>query len=530
MTEDANSPVVKEGWLQKRGEYIQNWRRRYFVLKEDGRFLGYKCKPGTPQDFNNVLNKFTVKDCQILTSDTPKPFTFFIRGLQMTVEVQRTFHVETEQERKDWLDAIKQVKRCLEGTKDGVDPMLDPILNLQCSDDRKVANDPCEALESLFANTGEKLHKSGMKKVTFENFEFIKVLGKGSFGKVILCREKETSQLYAIKILKKEVIRSKGTTEMEHIMTENRVLQSTRHPFIIGLQYSFKTEDRLCFVMEYVNGGELYFHLRKEFHFTQDRTRFYAAEIISAISYLHKRGIIYRDLKPENLLLDKDGHIKVADFGLCKEHILFGKTTNTICGTPEYLAPEIAEMRTEDSSGKSPYGRAVDWWGVGVVIFEMLLGRLPFQQTDPENPESIYNQILRLEVKYPRSMSWEAKDLLEGLLKKDPLERLGGGREDAEEIMKHPFFGPINWADLNKKKLKPPFKPQVKSEVDTQYFGTEFTGESVELTPPETERILRMNTIKEDKEDGFDDFSFQNPNSLLGAQSLHSTYSLRYQI
>lgn len=214
------------------------------------------------------------------------------------------------------------------------------------------------------------------------------MLGKGTYGKVILCREKATAKLYAIKILKKEVIIQKD--EVAHTITESRVLQTTNHPFLIvgfilnllflslflslllnilffhlqSLKYSFQTNDRLCFVMQYVNGGELFFHLSRKRVFSEERTRFYGAEIISALGYLHSQSIIYRDLKLENLLLDKDGHIKIADFGLCKEDITYGRTTRTFCGTPEYLAPEVLE--------DNDYGRAVDWWGTGVVMYEMV--------------------------------------------------------------------------------------------------------------------------------------------------------------
>lgn len=181
-----------------------------------------------------------------------------------------------------------------------------------------------DELSAKFSVQGTSSSKStGKKKVTLENFEFLKVLGKGTFGKVILCREKSTGHLYAIKILRKEVIIRKD--EVAHTLTENRVLRTTNHPFLISLKYSFQTADRLCFVMEYVNGGELFFHLSRSRIFSEDRTRFYGAEIISALSYLHSNGIIYRDLKLENLLLDKDGHIKIADFGLCKEDITYGK-------------------------------------------------------------------------------------------------------------------------------------------------------------------------------------------------------------
>lgn len=242
-----------------------------------------------------------------------------------------------------------------------------------------------------------------------------------------------------------------------------------------SLKYSFQTVDRLCLVMQYVNGGELFFHLSRERVFSEDRTRFYGAEIISALGYLHSQGIIYRDLKLENLLLDKDGHIKIADFGLCKEDILYGSTTKTFCGTPEYLAPEVLE--------DNDYGRAVDWWGTGVVMYEMICGRLPFYNRDHD---VLFTLILMEEVKFPRNISAEAKNLLIGLLAKVPSQRLGGGPDDVKDIQSHPFFSSINWTDLVLKKITPPFKPQVTSDTDTRYFDSEFTGESVELTPPDS--------------------------------------------
>lgn len=226
--------------------------------------------------------------------------------------------------------------------------------------------------------------------------------------------------------------------------------------------------------MQYVNGGELFFHLSRERVFSEDRTRFYGAEIICALGYLHSQGIIYRDLKLENLLLDKDGHIKIADFGLCKEEITYGSTTKTFCGTPEYLAPEVLD--------DNDYGLAVDWWGTGVVMYEMICGRLPFYNRDHD---VLFTLILMEEVKFPRNISLEARSLLSGLLAKVPKDRLGGGPDDVKEIQAHPFFASINWKDLENKKITPPFKPQVTSETDTRYFDSEFTGESVELTPPD---------------------------------------------
>ena len=386
--------------------------------------------------------------------------------------------------RHEWVNAIENVKQKLE---DGEAIETDE------------ANDP----SNPFSKRGKTRKCTGKSKVTFENFEFLKVLGRGSFGKVILCREKATNHLYAMKILKKEVIIKKG--EVEHTKTEKRVLQLTDHPFLLNLKYSFTTVDRLCLVTEFVNGGELYFHLstclkRSGRPFSEERARFYGAEILCAIDYLHQKAIIYRDLKLENLLLDKDGHIKIADFGLCKEEIKYGKTTGTFCGTPEYLAPEVID--------EHDYGQAVDWWGLGIVMYEMMIGDLPF-----DNQYEILKKVVKFHENV--NISGEARDFLLGLLVKDPANRLGGGPTDANEIKKHAFFENISWVELEERKLPPPFKPEVLSETDTRNFDIEFTGESVELTPPDQDDHhgpSHCTTITE-VEESFSHFSYK-PSSL----------------
>jgi RAC serine/threonine-protein kinase len=325
-----------------------------------------------------------------------------------------------------------------------------------------------------------------------EDFEMLKVLGKGTFGKVMLGRDRETKELFAIKILKKDVIIEKE--EVEHTLTENRVLQSVKHPFLTALKYSFQTKDRLCFVLEYVNGGELFFHLSRERVFSESRTRFYGSEICLALKYLHEKDIVYRDLKLENLLLDRHGHIKITDFGLCKQEITFGATTATFCGTPEYLAPEVLE--------DNDYGRSVDWWGLGVVMYEMMCGRLPFYNRDHE---VLFELIMMEQVKFPARVTDLAKSLLGGLLIKDPTKRLGGGRRDADDVMEHPFFGDTNWQELYDKKVTPPFIPQIKSEEDTSNFDDDFTQEPAKLTPPEGEGLAAI-TEEDDKE--FHDFPY----------------------
>uniref|UniRef100_G3WGA1 non-specific serine/threonine protein kinase n=1 Tax=Sarcophilus harrisii TaxID=9305 RepID=G3WGA1_SARHA len=441
--------------LIKEGEYIKNWRPRYFLLKTDGSFIGYKEKP-QDVDLPYPLNNFSVAKCQLMKTERPKPNTFIIRCLQWTTVIERTFHVDTPEERSlaffffflSW---------------GGV---------------------------SFNPQVGEERRES-----TMNDFDYLKLLGKGTFGKVILVREKASGKYYAMKILKKEVIIAKD--EVAHTLTESRVLKNTRHPFLTSLKYSFQTKDRLCFVMEYVNGGELFFHLSRERVFSEDRTRFYGAEIVSALDYLHSGKIVYRDLKLENLMLDKDGHIKITDFGLCKEGITDAATMKTFCGTPEYLAPEVLE--------DNDYGRAVDWWGLGVVMYEMMCGRLPFYNQDHEK---LFELILMEDIKFPRTLSSDAKSLLSGLLIKDPNKRLGGGPDDAKEIMRHSFFVGVNWQDVYDKKLVPPFKPQVTSETDTRYFDEEFTAQTITITPPEKYDEDGMDCMDNERRPHFPQFSY----------------------
>ncbi|XP_054864736.1 RAC-gamma serine/threonine-protein kinase-like [Amphiprion ocellaris] len=327
-----------------------------------------------------------------MKTERPKPNTFIIRCLQWTTVIERTFHVDSPDERDEWTDAIQMVADKLQRQEEE---------RIQCSPTSNIDNMVEEEMD---------ISTTHHKRKTMSDFDYLKLLGKGTFGKVILVREKASGKYYAMKILKKEVIIAKD--EVAHTLTESRVLKNTRHPFLTSLKYSFQTKDRLCFVMEYVNGGELFFHLSRERVFSEERTRFYGAEIVSALDYLHSAKIVYRDLKLENLMLDKDGHIKITDFGLCKEGITDAATMKTFCGTPEYLAPEVLE--------DNDYGRAVDWWGLGVVTYEMMCGRLPFYNQDHEK---LFELILMEDIKFPRTLSADAKSLLSGLLIKDPNKR-----------------------------------------------------------------------------------------------------------
>ncbi|XP_021121198.1 RAC-gamma serine/threonine-protein kinase isoform X5 [Heterocephalus glaber] len=415
------------------GEYIKNWRPRYFLLKTDGSFIGYKEKP-QDVDLPYPLNNFSVAKCQLMKTERPKPNTFIIRCLQWTTVIERTFHVDTPEEREEWTEAIQAVADRLQRQEEE---------RMNCSPTSQIDN---IGEEEMDASTTHH------KRKTMNDFDYLKLLGKGTFGKVILVREKASGKYYAMKILKKEVIIAKD--EVAHTLTESRVLKNTRHPFLTSLKYSFQTKDRLCFVMEYVNGGELFFHLSRERVFSEDRTRFYGAEIVSALDYLHSGKIVYRDLK---VLEDND------------------------------------------------YGRAVDWWGLGVVMYEMMCGRLPFYNQDHEK---LFELILMEDIKFPRTLSSDAKSLLSGLLIKDPNKRLGGGPDDAKEIMRHSFFSGVNWQDVYDKKLVPPFKPQVTSETDTRYFDEEFTAQTITITPPEKYDEDGMDCMDNERRPHFPQFSY----------------------
>ncbi|KFW94456.1 RAC-beta serine/threonine-protein kinase, partial [Phalacrocorax carbo] len=405
------------------GEYIKTWRPRYFLRKSDGSFIGYKERPETSDHSLPPLNNFSVAECQLMKTERPRPNTFVIRCLQWTTPcAANPLFLHSE----EWMRAIQTVANSLKNQEPEADTM-----DYKCG----TPNDSTGAEEMEVAISKTRA------KATMNDFDYLKLLGKGTFGKVILVREKATGRYYAMKILRKEVIIAKVRAEpqLTQRVKAPQLLQDLFVPLLQALKYAFQTNDRLCFVMEYANGGELFFHLSRERVFTEDRARFYGAEIVSALEYLHSRDVVYRDIKLENLMLDKDGHIKITDFGLCKEGITDGAT---MCHTLRLPPTQVLE--------DNDYGRAVDWWGLGVVMYEMMCGRLPFYNQDHER---LFELILMEEIRFPRTLSPEAKSLLAGLLKKDPKQRLGGGPNDAKEVMEHRFFAPINWQDVVQKKV-----------------------------------------------------------------------------
>lgn len=299
-----------------------------------------------------------------------------------------------------------------------------------------------------------------------EDFDVLKLIGKGTFGQVFQVRKRDTQRVYAMKVLSKKVIVQKK--EIAHTVGERNILVRTAmtdSPFIVGLKFSFQTPTDLYLVTDYMSGGELFWHLQKESRFQEDRAKFYIAELILALQHLHEHDIVYRDLKPENILLDANGHIALCDFGLSKANLTKDDTTNTFCGTTEYLAPEVLL----DEAG---YTKMVDFWSLGVLVFEMVCGWSPFYA---EDTQQMYKNIAFGKVRFPRdALSVEGRNFVKGLLNRNPKHRLGA-EGDAEQLKAHPFFADIDWVALGKKNLVPPFKPRLKHELDTSNFDPEFT-------------------------------------------------------
>jgi len=315
--------------------------------------------------------------------------------------------------------------------------------------------------------------------IKMSQFNCLSVLGRGHFGKVLLVEHRKTKQTFALKALKKGDVIARD--EVESLLSEKRIFQIAnrdRHPFLVNMHGCFQTDSHVCFVMEYAPGGDLMMHIHTDV-FSESRACFYVACVVLGLQYLHDNDIVYRDLKLDNLLLDADGYVKMADFGLCKDGMPHGARTSTFCGTPEFLAPEVLTETT--------YTRAVDWWGLGVLIFEMLVGESPFPGDDEEE---VFDSIVNDEVHYPKFLSNESVAIMRRLLRRDPERRLGASEKDAEDVKKQAFFRQIDWEHLLARKISPPFKPIIRGRHDVSNFDDEFTTEEAILTPPREPRPI----------------------------------------
>ncbi|CAI2735948.1 unnamed protein product [Schistosoma spindalis] len=312
------------------------------------------------------------------------------------------------------------------------------------------------------------------EKVDPSCFDLLYVIGQGSFGKVFLVRKNngnDKGTLYAMKVLKKAVLKVRDRLRTK---LERDILTRIKHPFIVDLHYAFQTEGKVYLILEFLRGGDLFSRLSKEYMFTEDDVKFYLAEIALALNYLHSHGIVYRDLKPENVLLNEDGHVRLTDFGLSKESIFesAGDRTYSFCGTVEYMAPEVVS--------RHGHGTAADWWSFGVLMYELLTGMLPFHS---ESRKDTMQMILKAKLSMPQFLSPSAQSLLRALFKRTPSNRLGYGPDGFEHLKNHEFFNTINWDDLLNGCIQPPFKPPCSSINDILNFDSEYTSRTPHDSP-----------------------------------------------
>uniref|UniRef100_A0A8C8D5Q4 Protein kinase C n=1 Tax=Oncorhynchus tshawytscha TaxID=74940 RepID=A0A8C8D5Q4_ONCTS len=338
-----------------------------------------------------------------------------------------------------------------------------------------------------------RLWKGSSPHPPSHNFVFHKVLGKGSFGKVLLAELKGQGEWFAVKALKKDVVLMDD--DVECTMVEKRVLAlAWDNPFLTHLYSTFQSKEHLFFVMEYLNGGDLMFHIQEKGRFDLYRATFYSAEIICGLQFLHSKGIIYRDLKLDNVMLDHSGHVKIADFGMCKENVFGESLATTFCGTPDYIAPEILLGQK--------YSFSVDWWSFGVLLYEMLIGQSPFHGDDEDE---LFESIRMDTPHYPRWITKETKDLMEKLFERDSTRRLG----IVDNIRVHPFFKTISWPALERREVEPPFRPKVKAPNDCSNFDREFLSEKPCLSHGDKNFMDSMD------QSAFAGFSFINPEMEL---------------
>ncbi|MBA0678125.1 hypothetical protein Goari_019487, partial [Gossypium aridum] len=314
-------------------------------------------------------------------------------------------------------------------------------------------------------------------KIGPEDFEILRVVGQGAFGKVFQVRKKGRNDedgdgLFAMKVMKKVTIIKKN--HVDYMRAERDILTKVVHPFIVQLRYSFQTKSKLYLILDFINGGHLFFHLYRQGIFSEDQARFYTAEIVSAVSHLHNCGIVHRDLKPENILVDADGHVMLTDFGLAKE-IDESSRSNSMCGTTEYMAPEILQSKG--------HNKDADWWSVGILLYEMLTGQPPYTHA---NRQKLQQRIIQEKLKLPPFLTTEAHSLLKGLLQKEPSRRLGSGPVGGDEIKKHKWFWSINWKKLEAREIQPKFKPDVSGKECTANFDKCWTTMPADDSPAST--------------------------------------------
>jgi len=342
-----------------------------------------------------------------------------------------------------------------------------------------------------------------VRKMQATDFELLRCLGRGTYGTVLLVKQVSTGKLYAQKHFRKASL-TVHKQLVEQTKTERNILESiNRHPFVVKLYYAFQDHEKLYLILEYAQGGELFERMRTERMFPEETAAFYMGEMVLALEHLHQTvGVVYRDLKPENCLLDSEGHLLLTDFGLSKEAVDGEHRCRSMTGTVEYMAPEVIQQQS--------YGTAVDWWSFGILGFDLLTGASPFRAN---NDMKIREKILKSKLVMPYFLSPDAKDLLTRLLRKEPKKRLGVCMpKDMQTIKKHRFFRKIDWTALEKRELEPPIKPLITDPELAENFSTDFT--DLAFSPPVVAGPLHSGGMR-GEHDPFGGFSFVGSRSLL---------------
>ncbi|XP_026481705.1 cAMP-dependent protein kinase catalytic subunit beta-like [Ctenocephalides felis] len=301
-----------------------------------------------------------------------------------------------------------------------------------------------------------RYNKEFVENAKLDDFILLRTLGAGAFGRVILVKHKaKPGVAYAMKLMEKANIVK--TKQVAHTMSEIRILDAVKFDFLVGLEFFFKDNVYLFITMQFINGGEMFTHLRTVRKFDEETAKFYGAQVCLAFEYLHYLGLIYRDLKPENILIDKDGYLKITDYGFCKK--VDDARTYTLCGTPEYLAPEVIL-----SQG---YNKSVDWWTFGILIFEMTAGYTPFFANDPMK---LYEKIVNGKFNFPGHFTKPLKDLVYNILQVDRTKRFGMMKDGSKDIKAHEWFRSLDWENVLMRRVKPSYKPKLTGADDASNF------------------------------------------------------------
>eukprot|EP00760_Papus_ankaliazontas_P027018 PhM_4_TR3108/c0_g2_i1/m.23078/K13303/SGK2; serum/glucocorticoid-regulated kinase 2 len=457
-----SSPPILKGHLKKLGQrklvFGDSFKQRWFELHE-GVMLYYREPSG------DLMGRIDLENARVVDVAMHRHAFCIMGPLLMRAFV---FSADSADSKRRWVAAIEGA--VTRGPKSSTGPVGSSL----CGD-----GDGGDG-------GAQKLLSDGVSEVSLKDFELQTVLGLGSFGRVMKVKEKSTGNVYAMKVLEKaQIVANRMVT---HTQAEKSILATIDHPFVVRLHYAFQTRHHLVFIMDFLAGGELFFHLQRSKRFPEARAKFYCAEIGLALDYIHSKNIVYRDLKPENLVLDRDGHVNLTDFGLAKKDV--GDVTHTFCGTPEYMSPELILKRG--------HTKAVDWWSLGIFLYEMVYGLPPFYT---KNVSDMYELILSKPLQFPSFFSPELRSLLTRLLDRDPKKRLQSG----EEFKAHPWFADMDFGRLLRREIAPDFVPDLGGN-ELKYFDKHFLQESTNVT-----NLDQPNDPSDPTSRRFEGFNYSSP-------------------